>query len=118
MKTRTGFVSNSSSSSFVIVATDEIIKSAKNNLTKFGIAVVEHTCNFKNVNIFGTEAKVAHGTIYSDEFAEHIVSQELENSEKTGDDEYYDMCNAAISQWEKFKTEISKAKGYVGETDN
>ena len=119
MKTRQGFVSNSSSSSFVIIATDDMIKKARSKLTDFGNAVVDNICKFETATVLGIKAKVATGITSSEEFAYDAVCEESRKRDQNADeddevgnirDEIYEEAN---DQWMKFQAEVKKLEGFV-----
>lgn len=66
MKTRTGLVSNSSSSSFVLICEKDAFDKAMNEVHPY-IKYVVNMQSFGDQKVFGKDCKVATGTIYTDE---------------------------------------------------
>ena len=103
MKIRNGFVSNSSSSSFIIVTTQEVLDKALKKLNAFGLVVFNTEYQLEKKKFGGKDVLVAYGEKSSEEFGYRACDQ-------TGKDscECYDEINEQMSLVEK---EIVKGGG-------
>lgn len=68
MKVRTGFVSNSSSSSYVIITTKETLDKVLSKLSKFEAEAAKATFDFNKEKVFGEDKLVC---------IEHISTEDL-----------------------------------------
>jgi len=92
MKIREGFVSNSSSSSFVIVTTPEAWKNAKKKLVekvgeKIAKIIVEEIGKPERAKVFGQDALVFSGVISSEEYGYVGIARLREKVELTEEEE-------------------------------
>lgn len=112
MKIRSGFVSNSSSSSFVVVASKDIINKAMNELNTFGKAVVKTEClrRSKIASINGINTVIAHGENNTEDWG----SMAMEDMGIEGD-ECYDKCEEAQEQWSLFCEAVNRLGGYAAD---
>ena len=116
MKTRNGFVSNSSSSSFVIITTQEKWNDAVKQFTKkvgenIAKIVVGEYGKPDKVKVLGQNALVFSGVICSEDYGSNIDAKSLKMSE----DEAYDLAIEAYESMGDFD-EILREDGvsYVG----
>jgi hypothetical protein len=106
MKTRNGFVSNSSSSSFVIITTqdkwNEAVKKFKKiageNITKI---VVGEYGEPEKAKVLGQDALIFSGIICSEDYG-NSVCDELINNTKCNEDEVYDLAVEAFEKMGEF----------------
>jgi hypothetical protein len=124
VKIRQGFVSNSSSSSFVVVIPKKNFEKYMKALDPFEVAVSEK--NFKKAKINGEDFMVWLDHVYSDSFDEdgRYSKRALEIAKERGvklaydpeKDEYGDIgCEYS---WSALSTARSKAKKFGGWTDS
>ena len=118
MKIRNGFVSNSSSSSFVVIATEDTISKAKNKLSKFGKAVVDEVAReFNDVTLDGRTYKMSQGSYSTEEFASDACSEFAREEGMDDDDEgYWDLGEKAMQEWQKFQENVTALGGIADET--
>jgi hypothetical protein len=104
MKTRNGFVSNSSSSSFVIVASQEVIDKALKTLSEPGRELINETY------LYGTETPVINGK-------STVVAYGVVNSESIDcsmyDDDNKDAYEQADEDMESFVAAVRANGGFV-----
>lgn len=114
MKVRTGFVSNSSSSSFVVVASQKVIDKALKRLSDFGREVVKTEClrRAKTITIGDMKVLVAHGTDDSESFGGDAVEASGLNSD---DNEYWDKFESAQEEFGDFCRHINQLGGYASD---
>jgi hypothetical protein len=103
MKTRTGFVSNSSSSSFVLISPPSAVVSALSALSKEGQSLInEHILyGATNETINGQKMTVAVGEINTEDFGSSIY-----------DDDSYEK---ALEDWQSFSDVVRKYGGFIKE---
>ena len=103
MKIRTGFVSNSSSSSFVIVASQQTIDKAMATLDDKGKELIQQYVIQRSDKtiINGGEVFVSHGEIQSEEFGCEIYDFDGGDYEKPQED------------WDKFMEAVNANGGYA-----
>jgi hypothetical protein len=105
MKIRSGFISNSSSSSFIIIAPGDIINTATKSMSKFGQAVVDDVIGeLEEITLDGKTYTLAHSHYSTEEFADRACS-EFQDKE----------CEEALNEWKKFQTAVTKLGGIVRE---
>ena len=119
MKTRNGFVSNSSSSSFVIVTTKdkwneavkEFTKKVNKNIAKI---VVSEYGQGEEAKVLGQNALVFTGIFSSEDYGTAVLD-DLETSGKISDDDAEDLACEAYDKMGDFE-DILKNDGvsYVG----
>jgi hypothetical protein len=106
MKTRQGFVSNSSSSSFVLITTKEMLEEAKQSLTQFGKDLVDSVIQEPSkAKIFGKNCLVFWGEYNSEEMGSDLECEKYSESEW---DTLYD-------QWGLFLDKTNELGGYFNE---
>ena len=131
MKIRQGFVSNSSTSSFVIMCSKKIYELALEKCSEFGRAVIKHELPLRNeykYELDGNEYYMWHGEKSSEEWGYDIpypkkkteVEPEEDSEwrsfkeEEEGIDEE-EKCEEAMEEWEKFGNRITKLGGIFDE---
>lgn len=115
MKTRNGFVSNSSSTSFVIIATQKIVDKSKKTLSELGKLVIDSETKFEPIVLDGKSYIMAMGVNSSEEFAYSAIENYMEIKGMGEGDESYELSDEAQEQWEKFTDEIEKNGGIFKE---
>ena len=103
MKTRQGFVSNSSSSSFVIVTTKEVATQAKVGLSPYELIVVEFL-ESKVPPFCGNEIVLYHHTSGNQDVFEYFKA--TEHGYKKGSDE--NELNGPHDVWYAFVEKVKK----------
>jgi len=106
MKTRNGFVSNSSSSSFVIITTQEkwneavkkFKKLAGEDITKI---VVGEYGEPEKAKVLGQDALIFSGIICSEDYGNSVCGDLIDNTKYTEDD-VYDLSIEAFEKMGKF----------------
>ena len=101
MKTRSGFVSNSSSSSFVIITTPEKWDEANKKFAKkhgddVGEIVKSEFGRGKKANVLGQDALIFSGVISTEEFGSDWV---YTNKPDMDDDDACDLICKACEEW-------------------
>jgi hypothetical protein len=112
MKTRNGFVSNSSSSSFVIVASNDIINKAMAELTDFGKAVIktEVLRRAKTAPINGINTVIAHGENSTEDWGNRAME-----AMNISEDDCYEKSEEAQEQWHLFCEKVNQLGGYTAD---
>lgn len=95
MKTRQGFVSNSSSSSFVVIAPKDVVETVLQTLTPYEQAVAKHV-KVNDRKFMGGTVSIFQGSTGNQDSWEYGFEFEGETSE---DDNTYDA-------WETFVTKL------------
>lgn len=112
MKIRNGFVSNSSSSSFVVLTTKENIKEALDKLPKKIKKFMKDTfiCSPTHVEVDGKKYLLYSGTYYTDDW-----SSELNIEECTCGAEDYDNCTCMTEDylWDHIKSFTKNVKPFA-----
>lgn len=106
MKTRQGFVSNSSTSSFVVICTEEVYKKALANRTEYGKQLIENQLGLRDgekITLGDNQYLLWHGELSTEEFGCDVDLPE-------GVDEY-DAYDLASEQWDEFGRNINNLGG-------
>lgn len=110
MKIRSGFVSNSSSSSFVLLVNkNSFDEEIGPTLTKSEKGFVDQI--FNEANVFGTECYLISGfnTNGGGSWLEYIEFEcDLSGDEKDEDDEDYEEQDSAYEVWDALEEKINK----------
>ena len=121
MKTRTGFVSNSSSSSFVLITTKENHDKAMEKLSPYEKAVIKAI--MEPDNVFGRKCMV--GGEYSDnggggnldyleiEYEDEDKAEDENADENADEDTDENDENNPYDAWEKYRNEVKKDRKSV-----
>lgn len=101
MKTRNGFVSNSSTSSFVVMVPTEVVEKVQENMTIFARARVDHVRTDKK--FMGKDVSIFNGTMGDCSSWDNFRDDEFPHTEEEAD-HTWDI-------WENFLEKLQEGAG-------